>query len=424
MKQLLVVATLVFAALACRAQTGWPGYIHSLKPDLSESPVPAVLPADVAIAPPSADVPPERARWSGRWQGWACPGQVCDIKIAVEKIEGDAATVAYAGASASGLVVHRGQAQFTGDELHLRLHTGAKLALRLRADGDMEMSLWRPDTELRSAGVLAQRPLGPPRHRSEERLATPWTHEGQPVSLLMVVYRPDAGSGPWPTLVVNHGSTGEGNRRELFAHTYTSLDIVRHFTQRGWQVIFPQRRGRGGSGGLYDEGFEADRSRYSCDPARSLAGFERATEDLHLVMQHVLARPDVDARRVVLTGVSRGGILASAFAGQYPQQVKGVINFVGGWMGDGCRNVEQINPVIFRRAAAYPGPILWLYGSRDSFYSLRHSRSNFEAFQAAGGKGRFVAYEMPAGQNGHFIAGRPELWESDVQGYLRDLALP
>ncbi|MCD6079358.1 MAG: hypothetical protein K0R89_3302, partial [Ramlibacter sp.] len=355
---------------------------------------------------------------------WACAGHVCDIRIAVERIQGDTATVAYAGASASGSNVHRGDARFVGDELHLRLHTGAKLALRLRGDGDMEMSLWRPDTELRAAGVLTQRPLGPPRLRTDERLATPWTHEGQSVSLLLVVYRPDTGRGPWPTLVVNHGSTGDGNRPELFAHTYTSLDIVRQFTQRGWQVIFPQRRGRGGSGGLYDEGFEADRSRYSCDPARSLAGFDRAMEDLHLVMQHVLARPDVDAHRVVLTGVSRGGILAAAYAGQYPQQVKGVINFVGGWMGDRCRNVEQINPVIFRRASAYPGPTLWLYGSRDSFYSLRHSRSNFEAFQSAGGKGRFVAYDLPSGQNGHFIAGRPDLWEADVQGYLHDLALP
>lgn len=347
----------------------------------------------------------------------------CDVKVAVERIQGEGATVVYAGASATSSNVHRGEARFVGDELHLRLHTAAMLILRLRADGDMEMSLWRSDTELRSAGVLTQRPLGPPRNRTVERLATPWTHEGQPVSLAVVVYRPE-GSGPWPTLVVNHGSTGNGDRPDLFGNVFTSLDLVRHFTQQGWQVIFSQRRGRGGSGGLYDEGFMPDRSRYSCNPADSLPGFDRAVEDLHLVMQHVVTRPDVDARRVLLTGVSRSGILAAAYAGQYPQHVKGVINFVGGWMGDRCPLVAQINPVIFRRAAAYPGPILWLYGSGDSFYSLRHSSANFEAFQAAGGQGRFVAYDLPAGQNGHFIAGRPDLWEADVQRYMRDLALP
>lgn len=422
MARLLSLVTFLLVALTCQAQATWPGYIHSLKPDLSDSPVPAVLPADVAIVQPGADVPPSRSRWSGRWQGWACAGQACDVKIAVERIQGDGATVVYAGASATSFYVHRGESRFSGDELHLRLHTGALLVLRLRADGDMEMALWRPDMELRAAGVLTQRPLGPPRNRTVERLGTPWTHEAQPVALELVVYRPES-SGPWPTLVVNHGSTGNGDRPDQFAHVFTSLDMVRHFTQQGWQVIFPQRRGRGSSGGLYDEGFMSDRSRYSCDPALSLPGFDRAMEDLHLVMQHVVTRPDVDARRVLLTGVSRGGILAAAYAGQHPQHVKGVVNFVGGWMGDRCPQVAQINPVLFRRAAAYPGPMLWLYGSRDSFYSMRHSQSNFEAFRMAGGQGRFVAYDMPEGQNGHFIAGRPDLWETDVQRYLRELGL-
>jgi len=39
----------------------------------------------------------------------------------------DGATVVYAGASASGATVHRGEAQFVAEELHLRLDTGASL---------------------------------------------------------------------------------------------------------------------------------------------------------------------------------------------------------------------------------------------------------------------------------------------------------
>lgn len=426
--RLLFSVVLLWAACTAHAQTTWPGYMHSLQPDWSDSPVPATLPADIAVTAPGPEVPPARARWSGLWQGWACANQVCDVKVAVERVRADGATVAYAGASATSNAAHRGEAQFVGEELQLRLPTGAKLVLRLRKaegeGGDMEMSLWRPDTQLLSAGVLTQRPLGTPRRRSMEQLATPWTHEGKPVSLVMVVYRPETGNGPWPTVVVNHGSTGNGDRPELFGQVFTSLDVVRHFTQQGWQVIFPQRRGRGGSGGLYDEGFPPDRAHYSCDPYYAMPGFERALEDLDLVMRHVLARPDVDAKRVLLSGVSRGGILATAYAGLHPQHVAGVLNFVGGWMGDRCPQVDKINPVIFRRGAAYPRETLWLYGSGDSFYSLRHSRSNFEAFQAAGGKGRFVAYELQAGQNGHFIAGRPDLWRGDVDGYVRELKAP
>lgn len=126
-------------------------------------------------------------------------------------------------------------------------------------------------------------------------------------------------------------------------------------------------------------------------------------------MQHVVARADVDVQRILTAGVSRGGILAAAYAGQHPNAVRGVINFVGGWAGERCAQAEHVNQNLFRRAAGYPRPMLWLYGDHDPFYSLTHSRRNFEAFQAAGGQGRFVAYEFERGQNGHFVSGRPEL---------------
>ncbi|TWO66023.1 alpha/beta fold hydrolase [Caenimonas sedimenti] len=418
MTRLLLAALLAMSLCSAGAQTAWPDYISTLRPDVSDSPVNAALPPDVNVVPPGSDMPPGRARWSGLWQGWACAGQACDVKAAVERLRSDGATVAYAGASASSTNVHRGEATFVDNELHLVLHTGNTLVLRLRVDGDMEMSIWQPDKRLLSGGVLTQRPLVRQHRRSVERLATPWVEDGRPVSLAMVIYRPMQGTGPWPTLVVHHGSTGNGDRKELFAGVYTSLDVARHFTAEGWQVIFPQRRGRGGSDGLYDEGFPPNRAAYSCDPQYSLPGAERALADVHHVMQHVAARPDVDPKKVLISGVSRGGILASAYAGQHPAAVRGVINFVGGWVGDRCQNAEHINGTLFRAAAAYPRPILWLYGDRDPFYSLRHSRGNFEAFRAAGGQGRFVTYDFAAGQNGHFVSSRPDFWRGDVDAYV------
>lgn len=421
MKHLL---TAFFAAvsLSCAtAQTVWPDYISTLRPDVSNSPVEAVLPANVQIVPPDTGLPPARERWSGLWRGWACAGQACDVRLAVERVGESGATVAYAGASADTNIVNRGEGRFVGDELHVPAHTGNTLVFRLRPDGDMEMSLWRPDKRLLAAGVLTQRPLVKPYRRSTERLATPWVEAGKPVSLAMVVYRPLEGTGPWPTLVVHHGSTGSGNRKEIFPAVYTAVDVARHFVAQGWLVIFPQRRGRGGSGGIYDEGFTPNRSFYACDPKHALPGAERALADVHHVMQHVAARREVNARHIVISGVSRGGILASVYAGQHPESVRGVINFVGGWVGDRCQHAEDVNRALFRRAAAYPRPTLWLYGDRDPFYALRHSRGNFEAFQAAGGKGRFLAYDFEAGQNGHFVSSWPGLWRQDVDAYVLEV---
>jgi hypothetical protein len=57
----------------------------------------------------------------------------------------------------------------------------------------------------------------------------------------------------------NHGSTGKGTNSALFTETLFDVDLADFLNNRGWIVVFPQRRGRGRSDGLYDEGF----SRYS-----------------------------------------------------------------------------------------------------------------------------------------------------------------
>ena len=87
-------------------------------------------------------------------------------------------------------------------------------------------------------------------------------------------------------------------------------------------------------------------------------------------------------------------------------------------MADSCSTVDAINPVIFQRGAAFPTEMLWLYAENDSFYRTRHSRKNFDAFVATGGKGTFRVFPTPAGQNGHFLINSPDLWQDSVEAYL------
>jgi len=41
--------------------------------------------------------------------------------------------------------------------------------------------------------------------------------DGEQVKLAVITYKP-AGDGPFPTLVLHHGSTGRGDNPSLFAH--------------------------------------------------------------------------------------------------------------------------------------------------------------------------------------------------------------
>ena len=253
------MSTLVFS------QTHWPDYISSIEPDVSESPIAALLPQDVAVLAADASLALDKARWSGHWAGWACSGRLCDIKLVVEKISAEGATIVYVGASASGTVSERIQAKFNANELQGRLSSGTQLSFRIRSEGIVEF-VTHAKGIVRVGGVLSQGLL---EKRVVERIPTAYSENGKPVSLELVIYKPN-GLGPFPMLMFNHGSTGDGNRPSEFKTTWTNPALAKFFTEKGWLVAFPQRRGRGKSDGIYDEGFEANRTAgYSCNPALS-----------------------------------------------------------------------------------------------------------------------------------------------------------
>lgn len=74
---------------------------------------------------------------------------------------------------------------------------------------------------------------------------------------------------------------------------------------------------------------------------------------------HVLRCSDVQRMQLMVAGVPRGGALAVAFSGRHPRVFNGVVKFAGGWIGGGCENVNQINPVLFRKDATSASPSLW-----------------------------------------------------------------
>jgi dienelactone hydrolase len=253
-----------------------------------------------------------------------------------------------------------------------------------------------------------------------EMIPTQLVEDGTPIRLELLIRKPRT-PGPYPTVVFNHGSTGWGDNSNLFLQSWTHLDAAKVFNEKGWMVVFPQRRGRGQSNGKYDEGFQRDRSRYTCQPARSLDGLERAIIDLDEVVAHLKTRPDVRHDRLLIAGQSRGGILSIAYAGVRPNVFTGAVNFVGGWMNDRCPDIGAINTATFRRGAAFKRPTLWLYGEGDPYYSISHSKDNFEAFKAAGGTGTFHAYSVPGNNSGHWLVSYPFLWQVHLSEYLRTL---
>jgi dienelactone hydrolase len=259
---------------------------------------------------------------------------------------------------------------------------------------------------------------------AQERAMVPLTIDGERVKLATITYKPP-GDGPFPTLIFHHGSTGGGKDPNVFLIPDYQKPLADWFTARGWAVVLPSRRGRGGSEGLYDEGFSEDRAQgYTCDEARLLAGAARALRDVDAVTPTILALPFVDKAQVAVGGHSRGGVLAISWAAQHPDQSRAVINFVGGWRRTSCATATSVNQALFNRDASRAPPSLWLYGARDPFYPLSHSRANFAAFQAAGGRGTFYEIVPLPDRDGHQIAYVPSLWSKELTLYLTSRGLP
>jgi dienelactone hydrolase len=256
--------------------------------------------------------------------------------------------------------------------------------------------------------------------RLDERSPTPFVENGAPVELEVVIFKP-FGPGPFPTVVFNHGSTGDGSDPSLFTITTIAEPVAKFFTDRGWMVAFPQRRGRGQSGGLYDEGFNANRTFYSCERDITLAGADRALDDLDAAVDWLRNHTDVDTTQMVAAGASRGGVLSLVHLARRPEVYVGAINFVGGWLGEGCGDYVIVNQTLFIAGAAFPDDSLWLYANNDSFYSVAHSQANFDAYTNAGGLATFNVYTRAAGLNGHFLTNDPHLWGPEVDAYIAAL---
>jgi dienelactone hydrolase len=225
-------------------------------------------------------------------------------------------------------------------------------------------------------------------------------------------YIPPPGESKFPLVIFNHGATG-------FGRTPTSLTIpynhqAKFFLNRGFVVIAPMRKGRGQSEGSYSESEER-----TCNYSNWYPGIESAIEDVNGVIDYAATLPYVDSSRIIISGESRGGFLSVAYAakGAARAQVKGVINFVGGWVGTGSCPMDFNHDSYSEFGTKTNLRMLWLYAENDSYYPVTAISGYVDAFTTAGGQVDFKLYRGIKG-NGHGLARVMSVWETDASKYL------
>jgi dienelactone hydrolase len=214
-------------------------------------------------------------------------------------------------------------------------------------------------------------------------------------------------------VIFNHGK--ERGDPHLQARS-RPLAFAREFVRRGYVVVAPNRRGFAQSGGTYsDDG---------CDVAEN--GVVQAS-DIAATVAYMQHQPYVDASRIVVAGVSHGGLASLAYADEAAPGVRAVLNFAGGLRQDNCAD-WQGNLVhafgLYGEKARVPS--LWFYGDNDSLWPPALASALFTAYTHAGGNARLVDFGDYKDDAHRLVGDRDAvpIWWPHVASFLAKAGLP
>jgi pimeloyl-ACP methyl ester carboxylesterase len=248
---------------------------------------------------------------------------------------------------------------------------------------------------------------------SESVMRVPVVSGVEQAYIEVTVFRP-GGAGPFPVLVLSHGSPRSAAARRAEGRQRMASQSAR-FVAMGFAVLVPTRRGYGESGGDWAEAY----GRCSA-PDYYTAGLETA-RDLRAAVDAIRGEPWADTARVVLAGQSAGGFGSVAAASGPFEGLVGVVNFAGGRgslaPGQVCGE-DQLVEAMARYGGGTRVPELWIYSRNDQFFGPALARRMHAAFTASGGRAEFV--EAPAtGLDGHgYFARAMDDWAPRVDGFL------
>lgn len=217
------------------------------------------------------------------------------------------------------------------------------------------------------------------------------------------LYVPE-GKGPFPAVLWNHGSEKRPGWQPELASFYNS---------HGFVFFLPHRRGQGRSPGAYimDEIHDGE------SPTAVVQAHQVANEDVVAAVKWLVAQPEVDASRVVVSGCSFGGIqtLLTAEKGLGARAFIAFAPAAQSW-GNGALDQRLEDAVKHAKA-----PVFILQAKND--YSVRPAELLGKIAKASGGQAKIYPRFGDTPQEGHWAFATTgagiAVWGDDVLQFIR-----
>ena len=250
---------------------------------------------------------------------------------------------------------------------------------------------------------------------------------GRDVEMITHLYMPQ-GSGPFPVVIFSHGrGTDEQNQKLRIPILAGHANF---WLRKGFAVVSSIRPGYGETGGVDREAPGHHWRRGTCSGVPDFANTAKvAGTSVTTLLDWLRAQPWADKDKVLLVGVSVGGLATVAVGSQSPAGVMGLINFVGGAGGNpdssprnSCRP-DKLRDLFGEFGKTTKPPSLWLYAENDLYWGPDMPKEWHKAFSAGGSNTKFVmtppVLEVEDGHRLLAVGGR--LWSPHVNQFITDL---
>jgi dienelactone hydrolase len=221
--------------------------------------------------------------------------------------------------------------------------------------------------------------------------------------------------GRHPLVVLTHGSARNIQEHALVT-PWQHLPQALWFAERGWVVLVVVRRGFGSSGGE-EEGSRGGR----CPNIDYEEVNSYAVDSLRAAIDYARTLPEVDDTKIVVAGISTGGMTSVGLTANPPPGLVAGINFAGGRGSRADHDVCNLGDLIGTYKSLGKKsriPMLWIYSENDKFFWPELAEKFDAAFKAGGGQDQFVL-APPDGEDGHLLFGHIEAWSDTVDAFLK-----